>query len=123
MNNPEKLIYLAAPYSHPEEAVREWRYRQINQVAAGLLTAGLAVFSPLSHSHPIAMDGALPTDFDFWQRLNRLWLDRCDELWVVQLEGWEKSVGVAGEIAHAKATGKPVRYFSANAVDNLRKGP
>ena len=64
------MIYLASPYSHPDPAVRERRFRAACSAAAFLLQAGHAVFSPIAHGHVLAEHG-LPTDWSFWQRFDR----------------------------------------------------
>ena len=62
------LTYLAVPYSHPDPVVRQKRFETINAAAAKLLNDGLLVYSPISMTHQMALDHALPTDFAFWQR-------------------------------------------------------
>jgi len=103
------MIYLASPYSHPDPAVREQRFRQACAAAAALLRAGHAVFSPIAHSHPLVEYG-LPTDWSFWERHDREHLARCDEVVVLLLEGWEESHGVQSEINIAQEMGKPIRF-------------
>jgi len=103
------VIYLASPYSHPDPAVREQRFREACVAAAALLRAGHAVFSPIAHSHPLVAHG-LPTDWSFWERQDREHLQRCDEVVVLMLDGWEASVGVREEIRIAREIGKPVRF-------------
>jgi nucleoside 2-deoxyribosyltransferase len=105
------MIYLASPYSHPDPAVREQRFRDVCRTAAALLQAGQAVFSPIAHSHPLVEHG-LPTDWAFWQRYDRELLARCDEVVVLMLDGWQESVGVQDEIRFAHELGKPVRYVA-----------
>ncbi|MEX1230840.1 MAG: DUF1937 family protein [Planctomycetaceae bacterium] len=103
------MIYLASPYSHPDPAVRESRYRLACHAVAILLHAGLTCYSPIVHSHPLAQYG-FPTDWAFWEPHNREHLARCDELVVLTIRGWQESVGVAAEVALAEELGKPVRY-------------
>lgn len=57
------MIYLASPYTHSDVHVREWRFREACRAAAALLRAGITVFSPIAHSHPIAAFG-MPTSWD-----------------------------------------------------------
>ncbi len=104
------MIYLASPYSHPDPAVRELRFREACRAAAALLRAGHAVFSPIAYSHPLVAHG-LPTDWSFWERHDREHLGRCDEVLVLMLDGWEESVGVREEIRIAREMGKPVRFL------------
>jgi len=103
------MLYLASPYSHPNPAVRDERYHAACTAVAKLLREGHAVFSPIIHSHPLVSHG-LPTDWSFWERQDLAHLQRCDELVVLMLDGWEQSVGVQAEIQHAAELGKPVWY-------------
>ena len=58
----------------------------------------------------------LPTDWAFWEQVDREHLARCDEVLVLMLEGWLLSRGVTAEIEIARELGKPVRYSSLEAV-------
>jgi len=109
------LIYLASPYSNADPAVEQARFDAVCQAAATLMRRGLLVFSPIAHSHAIARFG-LPTDWAFWQRYDRAFLNRCRELWVLKLPGWESSVGVRAEIQIAREMGKPVRLIDPVAL-------
>ena len=105
-------IYLATPYSHEDPAVRALRFEAINITAAKLMLEGYAVFSPISQSHPIAE--YLPTEtgnWDFWQKEDLPFLEVCDWLYVLPIDGWQESVGVRGEIEFAEALGIPIKYL------------
>jgi hypothetical protein len=91
------LIYLAAPYSHDNPLVREGRFQQINKAASTLMKAGLHIFSPISHTHPIALAGGLPTGWDFWCAYDTAMLEACFAFVVLTLPGWDTSKGVAEE--------------------------
>lgn len=106
----EKLIYLASPYSHPDIAVREARFRAVCEVAGAMMRDGLMVISPIAHTHPIALAGDLPLAFDFYAAYDEVLISRCDELHVLMLDGWRESVGVTAEIAIAERLNKPVTY-------------
>ena len=104
-------IYLACPYSHPDKSIREERVAQVDKKAAELMELGNLVFSPLSHSHPISEHCTVdPCDHSFWLRQDLWILDVCDEMHVLCLGGWEKSKGIAAEIAYAKDKGIKVIY-------------
>jgi nucleoside 2-deoxyribosyltransferase len=109
------MIYLAAPYSHPDPAVREQRFRAACAATAKLLRAGQVAFAPIVHSHPLVAYG-LPTGWDFWERCDREHLRRCDEVLVLMLEGWQESVGVQAEIRIATELGKAVRFLEPGSV-------
>lgn len=38
--------------------------------------------------------------------------DACDELWIVQMPGWDDSFGVEQERKYFQTAGKPVKYLS-----------
>lgn len=104
----ERRMYLASPYTAPDEAVRTARYGAACLVTAQLLREGHLVFSPIAHSHPLAAYG-LPVEFDFWQRHCLSFLAGwATELCVLTLSGWQESRGVAAEIRFAREHGLPV---------------
>lgn len=63
------LIYIAVPYSHKEESVRLARFESVNRAACFLMNKGYHVFSPISHTHPIALAGDLPPGLGFLGRI------------------------------------------------------
>jgi len=108
------LVYLATPYSHPDAAVREERFRAVNVAAAKLMRNGMHIYSPISHTHPIALAGDLPLGWEYWQAYDRAILAACCKLIVLMLDGWQESKGVTGEIAIARELGLAVEYISPN---------
>lgn len=109
----KSLIYLAVPYSHPDTSVRDQRFEAVNRVAARLMREGYHIFSPISHTHPIAMAGDLPTGWDFWEKYDTAILQCCQKLIVLRLDGWQQSAGVRGEIAIAIGLEIPIEYIDA----------
>jgi len=91
------MIYLASPYTHVNPAVREWRAEEAARYAAGFAAEGHLLFCPISHTHPWTKYG-LPTDWDFWERLDTPFLQLATQLWVLQLPGWDESHGVREEM-------------------------
>jgi len=110
---PSSLIYLATPYSHSDPAIREQRFREVNAVAARLMREGLHVFSPISHTHPIAEAGDLPRGWEFWEAYDRVLLQACGKIIVLMLDGWRESTGVTAEIAIAEELGLVVEFLEA----------
>jgi len=101
-------IYLACPYSHTDPNVRQKRFEQANMAAAKLMQEGHHVFSPISHTHPIALAGDLPKGWDYWQEYDRMFIEWCEVVYVLAIDGWDDSVGVQAEIAIAEELGKVV---------------
>lgn len=105
------MIYLACPYSHDDKRVRIYRFNEVNKVAAELMYLGEMVFSPISHSHPIAEAGGLPLDFDYWKTFDEWFIRRCDRIVVLKLPGWRESKGVKREIEIARNFGKDIEWM------------
>ena len=106
------INYLAGPYSSVHIHIRERRYNQISFVAAQLMKRGECIYSPITSCHHIAIDYDLPFDTNFWLNHDLAILARCDKLLVLQLEGWEHSIGVQCEIAFADEHNIPVEYVT-----------
>jgi len=114
----DELIYLATPYTDPDPRVRKERFRIVNVIAAKLMAKGLHVFSPISHCHPIALEGDLPKDWEYWENYCRIMLKYCTKVMVVCQDGWENSVGIKGEIEIATEMGIPVEYIKWPLIKN-----
>ena len=80
----------------------------MNEYAAKLLREGHLVFSPISHTHPIAVQCDLPTGIEFWKDLDGSFIEWCDVLYVAALDGWLESEGVQWEMDTAYNAGKEV---------------
>lgn len=110
------FIYLAVPYSHPDPSVVANRFNEVNRFAAKLIAEGHHVISPISMCHPIAMQGNLPGDWEYWQNYAQNCLSVCRALYVLMLDGWRESVGVQTEIKMAMDMGMAIVYFPADIL-------
>ena len=108
----KQLVYLACPYSHTDRSVRVARFEAVNKVAAALMREGLKVFSPISHTHPIAEAGELPLGWDYWHEYDKAFLSASYKMVVLMLDGWRESAGVNGEIEIARLMGIDVEYLA-----------
>jgi len=99
MHRSSGFIYVASPYSHEKESVREMRYRQVQWYVLGLLKNRQWCYSPIVHCHELAKVFHLPTDALYWMDYNCAMLSAAKELHVLCLNGWEQSVGVKNEVA------------------------
>jgi len=88
-----------------------YRVAMANKVAGYLMRRGLIVFSPLSHSVPIADHIGNHLSHNFWLKQDLYWLTKCDVLIVLCLPGWTQSFGVNIEIQTAIRHNIPVRYI------------
>jgi hypothetical protein len=118
----KSLIYLAVPYSHEDPRVRQLRFETVNLAASYLMRAGLHVFSPISHSHPIALAGGLPTGWDYWEAYDTAVLSACRAFVVLMLTGWERSTGVRGETSVATRLHIPHYWAEPDGIDDVAQG-
>lgn len=104
-------LYLAIAYTSDDPEVREERFKVATARAAELTKAGVIVYSPITHGHPMCVAHGLPRDFEFWGPHCRAFLEVSRELEVIMVEGWRVSPGVTREIKIADGLEIPVRYF------------
>lgn len=102
------MIYLASPYSHNDPAVRQRRFEQTCDYVAEIIKEKHICFSPIVHFHPVAVRRTLPYDAEYWKAVNYWFLEKCDLVAVLMLDGWEYSYGVEDEIKMAGIFGKSI---------------
>lgn len=102
------LAYLATPYSrYPAGPVSA--FIDAATLAARLLRAGVNAYSPIAHTHPLAVYGNLDQfDHSIWLPFDELMMSRCDTLIVAHMEGWQESKGIAHEVAFFERAMKPI---------------
>lgn len=110
------MIYLASPYTHPDSIIREQRYRAACMATATMLRAGVPVYAPIVHTHPLVAHG-LPGDWRFWSRYDQTFLEIADAVVVLALDGWQESIGVGEELRLAEQMGIPVTFATAEEIE------
>lgn len=104
------MLYLASPYSHPDETIRHTRFMIAEQVCAKLMRERHWVHSPIVHCHELSKKYGLPGDFEYWKDYNISMIRRCDEFWVLAIPGWEESKGLNVELDFARSAFIPVTF-------------
>jgi len=108
--------YLATPYSKYPQG-REAAFQEACRQAGLLTNAGLIVFSPIAHSHPLVEQGGVDGhDFAAWERFDKAMIAASHGCIVCMMTGWNKSIGMAKEIALFKEARKPVIYMIPGQV-------
>lgn len=108
-----KLVYLAAPYSHPDYDVRMHRFRSVTWIASKLMQQGELIYSPITHGHALTMvNRRIPTDWKHWESHCKAVLQACEIVLVATLPGWEESVGVQAELKIASELGIGFKLIS-----------
>lgn len=112
------IVYLASPYTHKDFEVRQKRYQQALEATTEITeNFDLNIFSPIVHSHPIGIEldksqKGLSTDRDFWLNKCLAYVEKCDELWVLMIDGYKESYGVAVEVRYALHLDKRVFFYN-----------
>ena len=78
------------------------------------MSDGHLVYSPICHTHSISTHSEykIPYHWDYWQDSCRAFLSICSRILVLRLDGWERSIGVAAEIAIATEQGLLIEYMT-----------
>ena len=108
------LIYLACPYTHPDPTVREFRFMEATRAAARLVAEGMVVYSPITMTHPIDVELAgrhATLGSDFWVRFDEAFMERCNKMIILKLDGWSESSGILRERRYFEREGKPVSFI------------
>lgn len=105
------LVYLATPYSKYPDGL-EMAFQQAAKITGLLLARGVKVYSPITHTHPIAIFAGLdPYNHDIWLPFDKAIMDKADAVLVCMMPSWNLSKGIAYEIDVFRAAGKPIFYL------------
>ena len=110
----KKVVYLGTPYSGTDEEM-DFRASVVDMISKDLANEGVMVYSPISSWHHIACKYKMPRDYVFWKDMCETFVSKSDKLIVVMLPGWEKSVGLFGEIETARKFEIPVEYMDVSS--------
>lgn len=106
-----RLCYLATPYSKYKAGINT-AFAEAARIAALLLTTGVRVYSPIAHTHPLAIYGNLdPLDHSIWLPFDEAMMEAADCLIVARMDGWDESFGIKHEIEFFQREGKPVIHI------------
>jgi len=119
-------IYLMTPYSasHLEGMERKElehiRFLQAVRSAGILISKGLTVFSPIAHSHPIAVEHEMDGTFITWAALDYSFIDWWATVGiVVKFWGWDRSAGVLTESVRMGERRLPVHLVHPTELDSI----
>lgn len=103
--------YLATPYSkYPAGIVGAWK--EACRAAAHCIRGGRAVYCPIAHTHPIAIEGGIdPFDHGVWLPADEPLMRSAAGLLIAKMDGWEQSYGISKEIEIFQQMGKPIEYM------------
>lgn len=113
---PYGLVYLATPYSKYPQGIHV-AFRETARLAARLMMAGVAVFSPIVHGHPMSVFGkVVALNHGIWLPFDEKMMAKSDALLVAKMDTWDTSFGVAHEIGVFKSAQKPIFYLEPETM-------
>jgi hypothetical protein len=118
-----RRVYIATPYTKYKLGIQE-AWKTAVEVSSRLKKAGVVLYSPIVHSHPIAIMGNIdPLDFKMWIADNISQVEDADACAVVLMDGWAESFGVQDEIKKFKDAGKPIYLVHPVTLEVTLAGP
>lgn len=103
--------YLATPYSKHPDGI-EAAFREASAAAGVLLGAGVHVYCPIAHTHPIAEYGKLDHySHDLFLPLDEQMMEHAHGCLVVMMPTWHESRGIKHEIEWFEARRRPVVHL------------
>lgn len=117
------LGYLATPYTkYPAGIEQAWI--DACSLTARLMVTGLCCYSPIAHTHPLAIHGRLdPLDHSIWLPFDEVMMARADALIVARMPSWETSKGIAYEVDFFERAGKPIFDLDPLSLTLVRRSP
>lgn len=115
------LAYLATPYSKYPGGI--WpAFIDACRIAARLMQAGIKVYSPIAHTHPLAIFGEIdPLDHAIWLPFDEAMMNVADVLIIAHMRGWDESKGIAHEIEFFAEAGKPIFDLDPETLRTTRR--
>ena len=99
--------YMATPYSKWHAGIDD-ACKQACLCAGSFITRGVHVYSPIAHTHPIALACEMdPLDHKIWLPADKPMFHGAHGLLVMALRGWHQSFGIQEEISWARDHNKP----------------
>jgi len=116
------LAYLATPYSKYPSGI-EQAFIDASKLAGLLMRAGMRVYSPIAHCHPIAIHASIdPMDHSIWLPFDRAMMQAADVLFVAHMDGWQESYGIAEEIKFFELARKPIFDLHPRELTLIKRG-
>ena len=110
------FLYLASPYSKYKHGIHK-AHQAACEATALLVQAGIPVFSPIAHTHDVAIYGRLdPLAHTLWMPADRPFMEAAKGMILLTLEGWEESYGVEIEMNYFASARKPVYWMAPGQI-------
>lgn len=124
-----KMHYVASPFTAKGRGSKKLK-RNLEIVRERLVTRAIgmlhdqfpyAFIGPITQSYQTAKFTKSKTGaFDSWRLIDLTFVDRSDEVWVLNLPGWEESTGVREEVMYARKHNKPVKVIEWTSLNTKK---
>jgi CTP:molybdopterin cytidylyltransferase MocA len=109
------LVYLATPYTKYRAGIEQAAI-EAARLSGRLITAGIKIYSPIAHSHAIALASKIdPLDHELWMAADAPFMHAAQALLVAEMTGWQESAGIAKEIF--QKLGKPFYFIDPETLE------
>jgi hypothetical protein len=108
--------YLATPYTKYPLGI-DRAFKDASEQAAIFIRRGINVFSPIAHTHPIAVHGRMdPLDFKMWLKAQESFMKASCGVIFCKLISWEISYGMNEEKKIFLSDNKPLVEMEPNVL-------
>ncbi len=108
--------YLGSPYSKYPRGLTAAHW-DVCREAGRLIAAGVAVYSPIAHTHPIAMLSKIdPLDHGIWLPADQPLMEAAKGLIVLKMDGWSRSKGLIHETKFFASMDRPIVYMEPGLI-------
>lgn len=108
------MIYISSPYTNKDASKTESNFIEVSNYAGLLCSQGKIAISPITYGHTLLKFVQMPSDWEFWKNFCISFLEKCTEMHVLMLDGWQESIGVREEIEYANYYNIPIKYINKN---------
>ena len=104
-------IFVISPYSDPDQDVVNEHVWGAEEYLATLIKQGHVAFSVIVAFSDFCEKYQIDSNYDYWEKYCQQMIESTHVVHVLMLDGWEDSVGVQAEIAHARSLGKLIEFI------------
>ncbi len=119
---PKPLLYLAAPYTHPDPKVIQMRVEECFKAMTFLADQGFHCYAPTVHWHQQSLD-CKDLGYKYYSAHGLEMLKRCDAIAILCLPLWDQSSGIKKEYAQACDANQRVYYLDWPTLKLLNEVP
>jgi len=110
-------VFVISPYTHDNPVVVQERVEKAETFLVNLTLEGKIAYSTIVAMHHLTKNHTLPTNYAFWRNHCRTMIASAKEVYVLCLDGWKESTGVADEIKIATELHKNITYINNDRND------